>query len=133
MVLSYYGIEKSEKDIARLTGSARNGVKGEKLLSVAKSFGLDGFIKENCTIEKLKKYVIDKKIPVIVAWFKEDEGHYSLVVHIDKENIYLIDPEIGHMRAIRISKFKKVWFDYSGDYIRSKNNFSLRSMLVIHE
>ena len=38
------------------------------------------------------------------------DGHLSVVVGIDKENIYLQDPEIGKLRTISRDDFMKVWW-----------------------
>lgn len=133
MVLDYYGIEKSEKELVRLSGTSKHGVTGEDMLKVAKKFKLKGFIKDNVDIKDLRKYVNKKKIPVIVSWFSEDDGHYSVVVNLDRENIYLQDPYLGHVRAMSIKKFKRLWFDFAGDYILTNKDLFLRSMLVIYK
>ncbi len=130
-VLAYYGISATEAKLAKLLGTtATNGTTAEALVRVAKSFGLNSFIKDNSELSDLKKYV-DKKIPVIVAWFSGTDGHYSVVVDMNREQVYLQDPELGHLRAMHHVWFKRVWFDFWGPYMKKTNDLILRRMIVV--
>ncbi len=132
MVLDYYGVKKSEKELAELSGcTISKGVKAEGLLQAAKKLGFKGFIKDFSDIKDLRKYVLKKKIPVIVDWFSTDEGHYSPVVDINQENIYLQDSELRGIRTMKIKTFRRVWFDFSGDFLHSKDEIIIRRMIVI--
>lgn len=133
MVLDYFGIKKSEKELAKLSGCSKSkGVEAESLLKAAQKLGLKGFIKDFSKIKDIKKYVVKKKIPVIVDWFSEDEGHYSAVVGIDNKNIYLQDPELGKVRKLKIQDFKRIWFDFPGKFLRSKKDIIIRRLIVIY-
>ncbi len=88
------------------------------------------FIKDFSEISDIKKF-INKKIPVIVDWFSGDEGHYSVIVGIGKDSIYLQDPELGHVRSMRLRTFKRVWFDFPGKYLVSKDGVIVRRMIVL--
>lgn len=134
MVLDYYGISKSEKELAALSGATpTKGVGVQGLLKAAKKFGLRGLVKDFSEIRDIRGYVLKKKIPVIVDWWSVDEGHYSVVVDINKENIYLQDPEWGRVRAMKIQTFKRVWFDFPGDFLRSKIQLNIRRMLALYK
>ncbi|MBS3175264.1 C39 family peptidase [Candidatus Woesearchaeota archaeon] len=133
IVLEYYGIHKTEKQLVRLTNCTYYGTNAKNLLKTAEILGLKGFIIENAKLNDIKKYVVNKKIPVIVDWFSENDGHYSVIVDINKENIYFIDPEIGHVRAMKIEDFLRLWFDFPFPYIRSKNDLLLRTMIVLYK
>lgn len=134
MVLDYYGIKKTEKELAKLAGAKKHtGVGAEGLIKAAKELGFKGFFKDFSDVEDLKHYVIDKKIPVIVDWFSSTDGHYSTVVNIDKNNIYLQDPELGNLRIIDIPTFKRIWFDFSGDLLQSKDQIIIRRMIVMYK
>jgi predicted double-glycine peptidase len=84
----------------------------------------------------------EKKVPVIVNWFtrgridypEEDvpDGHYSVVVGLDEEFIYLQDPEIGKLRKIEREDFMKVWFDFKGKYI-DPNELIVRQLIAIEK
>lgn len=132
MVLEYYGIEKTEDELAKMAGYVpTQGVKAKGLIDTAKGLGLNSFCKDYSEIKDLREYVIDKKIPVIVDWFSEDDGHYSVVVDIDDRNIYLQDPELGNLRTLEIETFNRVWFDFPGNYLKSKNDIIIRRMIVV--
>ncbi|KKU45705.1 MAG: hypothetical protein UX62_C0031G0003 [Microgenomates group bacterium GW2011_GWA2_46_7] len=132
MVLAYYGVEKTENELAERTYcDPELGIGGEKMLEVVKDLGLGGYIKDNASFEDLENLVVKQQIPVIVDWFSEDDGHYSVVVDLDSENIYLQDPEVGHLRAMRRSKFYRVWFDFPGENIQNITDLTIRRMIVI--
>jgi len=132
MILGYYGLHIQEKKLGKLAGcSAVHGTSAKRLLDAAKEVGFRGIIKNSADLKDIKEYVVKKRMPVIVQWFSVDEGHYSVVVDIDSENIYLQDPELGHMKSMRLETFKRVWFDFPNSYLRSKNELVLRRMIVI--
>ncbi|MDP3974801.1 MAG: cysteine peptidase family C39 domain-containing protein [Candidatus Jorgensenbacteria bacterium] len=132
MVLAYYGLRKSERELVRLSGATRSqGVEAPGLAKVARRLGFTARIKDRATLADIKKHV-GKGIPVIVDWFSKDDGHYSVVVGITKSTIYLQDPEIRRVRAMDVKTFKRVWFDFPGDILRSKNAVILQRILVIH-
>src|SRR3989344_9024424 len=130
IALESLGRKKTEKELRKLCRVGKGGIELEDLLKVAKKFKLKGFIKKNSDIKEIRNY-LRKKYEIIVGWFHESDGHYSVVSHIDKENIYLQDPELGHLRAMRIELFKRIWFDFPGDFIKTKNDLQLRKMLVL--
>ena len=142
MVLGYYGIIKEEEELAELAGcTPRHGVSGEGLLEAAQYYGLEGKIQDNSSMEDLREAVMDKKIPVIVDWFSlmldetgyYSDGHYSVVVGLDTANVYFIDPEIGQQRSLKRRIFRRLWFDFSGDYLQEPDDLILRRMIILHQ
>ncbi|PIS18220.1 hypothetical protein COT54_00475 [Candidatus Collierbacteria bacterium CG09_land_8_20_14_0_10_46_12] len=132
MVLDYYGIKATEAELAERTHcDPQLGIDAERMLEVVREMGMDGYIRDYASFADLEKLVVKEQIPVIVDWFSEDDGHYSVVVDLDSENIYLQDPEIGHLRAMRRAKFQRVWFDFPGDYIDKQEKLTIRRMIVI--
>ncbi|MDP3974807.1 MAG: cysteine peptidase family C39 domain-containing protein [Candidatus Jorgensenbacteria bacterium] len=132
MVLAYYGMRKSERALARLAGATRNqGVEVPGLAKAARRLGFTVLIKDRATLADIKRFV-GKGVPVIVDWFSKDDGHYSVVVGITQSTIYLQDPEIARVRAMDVKTFKRVWFDFPGDMLRSKNAVILQRMLVVY-
>lgn len=134
MVAGYFGINKSEAALARLAGaSRRRGASAQNLLAAAKQLGLKGLIKDNAGFGDIKKY-LNRKIPIIADWFSpygEPDGHYSVVVGLDKASIYLQDPELGKIRKLPRQIFQRLWFDFPGDFIKKKNDIILRRLIVI--
>ncbi len=140
MVFDYYGIEKSEAELAKLVAMTdKLGIDDQEIKRVAESLGFKVEIKNESSFEDIQKW-LDEKVPVIVNWFTrgradyEDsevaDGHYSVVVGLDNEFIYLQDPEIGKLRKIEKNDFMKVWFDFTGEYINS-DELIIRQLIAI--
>jgi predicted double-glycine peptidase len=98
-------------------------------------------MKDKSTFEDIQ-FWLDKKVPVIVDWFsrgtaQDDDsdianGHYSVVVGLDDEYIYLEDPELGGMRKIKRNDFMTVWFDFKGKYIMP-DELVMRQLIAIYK
>lgn len=141
MVLEYWGIDKSEKEIADLRAEPEShNTTDQDIKNIAESFGLKVEIKNNSSFDEISIW-LEKEAPVIVDWFTRGrsdysnsevaDGHYSVVVGLDDEYIYLQDPEIGGERKIRREDFVKVWFDFAGDEIRA-DELIIRQIIAIY-
>lgn len=141
IVLSYYGVAKTEKELAKLSDWNKElGVSGAGIKKAAEKLGLRAMIKNNSDFADIKKW-LEKKTPVIVDWFTRGrsdsgdadiaDGHYSVVCGLDARYVYLQDPEIGKIRKLSREDFKKVWFDFSGKYI-SRKNLVIRQIIAIY-
>ncbi len=133
MVLGYYGIEKNEDELSELAEcNPRRGTSGERLLEAAQFYGLEGIIKDNATLGDLREIVSEKKVPPIVDWFSYQlDGHYSVVVEVDISYVHLVDPSFGEIRSIRRGTFRRLWFDFAGDYLKRPEEIILRRMIVL--
>lgn len=132
IVLENFGVRRTEKQLIKMCNcTPASGISANTMIKIVKKLGLKGFIKNNSDIKEIKE-LLKKEYMVIVSWFLEDDGHYSVVSHFDRENIYLQDPHLGHMRAIRLSIFKRIWFDFDTSYMKTKNDLILRRIIVIH-
>ena len=142
IVLDYYGLEKSEKELARLCQHDKNlGVDDEKIKKAAESLGFKVKIENNSNFNDIEKW-LDKKVPVIVNWFtkgRQDyselevaDGHYSVVAGIDEKYIYLQDPEIGKIRKLKRDDFMRVWFDFKGEYLKPEE-LIIRQIIAIYK
>jgi len=140
IVLDYYGVEKSEKELAKLCKVDKNlGVDDKDIKRVAEQLGFKVVIKNNSSFKDIEKW-LDKKVPVIVDWFTKGrqeysesetaDGHYSVVAGLDEKYIYLQDPEIGKIRKLKRDDFMRVWFDFEGSYIKS-SELIIRQVIVI--
>ncbi|MDD3607540.1 MAG: cysteine peptidase family C39 domain-containing protein [Candidatus Moranbacteria bacterium] len=141
ILLSYYGIEKSEKELAKLCGTKKDlGTDDQGIKKAAESLGFKVRIKNNSSFKDIEKW-LDKKVPVIVNWFTRGrvdytdsdvaDGHYSVVCGLDDNNIYLQDPETGKMRKLDKEDFMTVWFDFTGRYIKS-DELIIRQIIAIY-
>ena len=133
MVLDFYGVKKSEKELAKLAGHRPStGVGAESLVKAARQLGFRGAIKDFASLDDIRKYVLRREIPVIVDWFSRDEGHYSVVADINKKYIYLQDPELAAINKIDLKTFKRVWFDFPGDFLSSPDDLIIRRLIAIY-
>lgn len=142
IILDYYGMRKTENEIAKIMKRDKElGTRAEDFVRVAKKFNLKFIFKDNSNFSDINKY-LKKGVPPIVNWFtrgREDypdsaiaDGHYSVVAGLDKNFIYLQDPEIGKIRKIKRDDFLKVWFDYEGRYISAKR-LVIRRLIAIYK
>jgi hypothetical protein len=142
MVLDYYGIRKSEKELAKLTGNSHHFGTDEKgLAKAARKLGFKVVVKNNSSFDDMEKW-LRKGVPLIVDWFTRGrsdypdstvaDGHYSVVCGIDSKYIYLQDPEIGKERKIEKNDFKRVWFDFQGEFINSRQ-LIIRQIIAIYK
>ena len=132
MVLGYLGTRITEKRLVEISGCTQaRGVGAEALVRAAQELGFRAKILDNSNLEDINEWINRKKIPVIVDWFAFKGGHYSVVCGMDKENIYLEDPSLGHRRAMKLTLFKRLWFDFPNTYLKSKSELILRRMIVI--
>ncbi len=137
MVLDYYGIEKSEEELAILCDTTEElGTSAEGIAKAAISLDFFVEIKESSSFEEIQLW-LGRKVPVIVDWFSSGnnndmaDGHYSVVIGIDKTFIYLQDPELAGIRKIIRDDFLKVWFDFKGKYIQA-DELVIRQIIVVH-
>ena len=142
IVLDYYGINKSEKELAELVGVTKSlGVDDASIARAAESLGFKVEIKNQSDFSDIEVW-LKKGVPVIVDWFTRGrsdypdsevaDGHSSVVCGLDDENIYLQDPEIGGVREIAREDFMKAWFDFSGEYIKV-DELIIRQLIAIYK
>lgn len=132
MVLAFWGIKKSEKELAvACNHTYEKGCQGEDMVRAAKQFGFDATIKNGADIKELKS-LIDLGIPVIVDWFCGDipEGHSSVVVGVDEYYVYILDPWIEDMRLVPINDFIRCWFDFRETPITPDNLYVSQIMVI---
>ena len=145
MLLLYWdlpGQEKTDLELAEICGTDPDlGTSNEAFLKTITQFGLESAVKSDASFNDIQEW-LDKGVPVVVDWFspgpKEDveeempDGHYSIVVGLDDDNVYLQDPEIGRMRTVSRKQFYRVWFDFTTDWIEHKDNMVLRWMAAVY-
>lgn len=142
IVLDYYGVQKSESEIAKRCGrDIKLGTNDVSMKRAAKSYGFNVEIKNKANFTDIQKW-LKRGVPVIVDWFtpgrpsartsEMPDGHYSVVAGLDKKNIYLQDPEIGAIRTIKRGDFLRVWFDFKKDRITSWKDMIIRQTIAIY-
>ena len=141
IVLDCYGVEKSEKELAKLCGTKKDlGTDDQGIKRAAERLGFKVQIKNNSNLKDIEKW-LEKDVPVIVDWFTRGrrdyadsdvaDGHYSVVAGLDEKYIYLQDPEIGKIRKLNREGFMTVWFDFTGKYIKA-DELIIRQIIAIY-
>lgn len=123
MVFAYYDYYLSEKDIAEACDHTYElGCKSEDMACAAESLGFDVYLKNNSTIEEVIR-LIDANVPVIVDWFCGDppEGHSSVVIGYNDDNLFILDPYLEEMRIVSKFDFRRCWFDFYETPINPQN------------
>ena len=132
MVLDFYGLNYGENYLAEILKTTREkGTDERGFRTGLKKIKLKFVINSGASSEDIKFY-LKKKIPVIVDWFSEDEGHYSAIVAATKNHIFLADPEIGKVRKMDLKTFERVWFDFPGEKIRKPSDLILRWLMAVY-
>jgi predicted double-glycine peptidase len=136
-ILGYYGQDWREDKLAReVKAHPEEGTDYHEIVRFAREHGLEVDVFENMTLERLRESV-EAGYPVVVAiqaWgdhpekYAEgwDDGHYSIVIGLDRQRVYLMDPStIGNYTYIPVDQFMERWHDY---YLDGEN----RRINLIH-
>ena len=111
-VLLYYGQDLSEKELAARMGEGPDGVTSEALVMVAQQFGYEAALYNDASFEDVQNW-LSQGVPLIVDWFSDDDGHYSVLVGLDQFYVHLMDPqEDFEYVAMPREKFENLWFDF---------------------
>jgi ABC-type bacteriocin/lantibiotic exporter with double-glycine peptidase domain len=133
MVLSYYGVDRSEGYLARLAKASKvYGTKSENIVATAEKFGFGSYFKDNSSLDELEELVEKDKIPVIFNWFCEyGYGHYSVATGVKKKNLYYVEPLFGSIEKMPKEDFLYRWFDYKNVQPEESEDFIIRRIIVV--
>lgn len=133
MLLENIGVHVSQEEITEAAGATRtieaHGTRVDQLAKAVHALAPHAKLwhKEKASFEDLEYVLNEKKYPVGVEWQgmfgdedddDEDNGHYSVLAHIDKakDELIIVDPYkdfVDQNRIIRISTFEKRWWDFN--------------------
>ncbi|HOG45044.1 MAG TPA: C39 family peptidase [Anaerolineae bacterium] len=123
MVLSYYGIERGQYEIAAAVRPYKDDkhVGSDELLDYFRSQGLEGRLLVNGSVARLHELVA-AGVPVIVRTILEpgdDIGHYVVIRGYDSAAHTLIanDSYFGPEHVIPEAHFAKIWAPFNHSYI----------------
>jgi predicted double-glycine peptidase len=128
-VLSYWGKDLDEDELMRvLHTTPETGTYPEDIARVARELGFEAEVKENLTLNEVEKST-EKGNPVIVlgqAWISREEsekavtddwedGHYVVILAVDKEYVYFEDPYIRMGKGFMPRQaFEEHWHNIGG-------------------
>ncbi|NJO65110.1 MAG: hypothetical protein HC836_45475 [Richelia sp. RM2_1_2] len=142
MVLQYYNISATELEIAEKCGHTYElGCDDLGMKRALESYGMDVIIQNNSSFDDMQ-FWLEKEIPVIVDWFSSGynigvadppNGHSSIVIDLDDQYIYLLDPEFGGIRKMIRNDFMRCWFDWKNSpIIVNWEDMILRQIIVAY-
>lgn len=127
-ILYYWRVYSKDEDELRriLHTTPNNGTHPAMIVRVARLLGLGAFMKENLTLVDLGHAIGrgDTVILDIQAWPDAEEakkpwrdmwdsGHYVVLVGLDRERAYLMDPSVSDGYAyIPLEELSDRWHDY---------------------
>lgn len=130
-VLRFHGDRVSFARLVRLCRATRvRGTMPENLAAAARARGFRTRVKRWAELSDLAT-ALRRGLPPMVLWFSADEGHYSIVVGLDRRFVWLADPELGRVRRMPRDVFRRVWFDFSTSGPEKTSRLYPRWMLVI--
>jgi ABC-type bacteriocin/lantibiotic exporter with double-glycine peptidase domain len=134
MLLENLGLQATQEEITEAAGATRSiaayGTRVDQLARAVHELAPQArlWYKEKASLGNLR-YVLDEaKYPVGVEWqgifdddaqaFDDDDGHYSVVAHIDetRDELIVMDPYkdfVDQSRILKVSVFLKRWWDYN--------------------
>lgn len=133
MLLENIGVNVSQQEITEASGATltieSHGTRVDQLAKAVHQLAPHARLwhKEKASFEDLEYVLNEKKFPVGVEWQglfgdedenDEDNGHYSVLAHIDKakDELIIVDPYkdfVDQNRIISISTFERRWWDFN--------------------
>ncbi len=134
MLLENIGIRLTQEEITEAAGASRTiaayGTRVDQLARAVHELAPQArlWYKEKASMRNLKYVLEEAKYPAGVEWqgifdddaqsFDDDDGHYSVVAHIDeaRDELIIMDPYkdfVDQSRILKISVFLKRWWDYN--------------------
>ncbi len=112
MALKFFGVEKSQTDLAALLKTSENkGTSEEMMETIARDLGFEVRTGSG-TYEEIATS-LEEGSPVIIAFIEpqDNEGHYAVVTDANSDRIKLLDPEDSSDPQIIMNKeaFIKRW------------------------
>jgi ABC-type bacteriocin/lantibiotic exporter with double-glycine peptidase domain len=133
MLLENIGVTVTQEEITEAADATltieSNGTRVDQLAKAVHELAPHARLwhKEKASFDDVEYVLNEKKYPVGVEWqglFEdqdnddEDNGHYSIMAHIDKvkDELIIVDPYkdfVDQNRIIKISLFERRWWDYN--------------------
>ena len=123
MVFEYYGIKRSQHDLAKALKTEENGTEHDAMISVPTHAGLFCYVNNNSSVEEIEHF-LSLGIPIIVHFIEptDEEAHYAVIKRIrtsflfKRKKIILNDPWNGEDFKLSRKEFEKRWHDEKNIY-----------------
>jgi ABC-type bacteriocin/lantibiotic exporter with double-glycine peptidase domain len=120
MIFHYYGKYFSEETLTnKLRPNSDVGTPHYRMINLATSEGFYVYANEGSSLYEIA-YFVNEGIPVIVHFIEPDteDGHYAVVVGVQKKNVVLNDPWNGEKFKMDKAEFEKRWVSLDGKHKR---------------
>jgi len=144
-VLKYWdAFDGEERDLyGPLKTTEKDGTEPAALVAVAKARGLAAELKEDLSLADLRAALREGATAIVdfQAWRAEpatatwrdtwESGHYSVLVALDDDDVYLMDPSAGLAYAyVPRAEFLERWHDYEDRDGRPRRNYQHAAVIV---
>lgn len=132
-IFHYYGVEASQKEIAKVAGTTLSVGTGKRgIFKAAKFFGFKAQQFNDVKLSQLRKWN-QKGIPVMLDYYKVDarpDTHYSVLLDITKNKVTYLDPEDAKIHRVTTTYFERVWFGFKDTKLHRKNFYHRRAYVI---
>lgn len=123
------GLVASQEALGRIAKTDKDGTTLAGMVRAALALGYRVSYRDNASIEDLRS-LLGRGAFLIVDWFCEVVGHYSIVVEVTQDSILLRDPVMSELRELSLETFEQVWFDFDGEK-PEPGAFFVRRVLIL--
>lgn len=120
MIFRYYGKVFSEQFlIDKLKPNNDIGTRHQTMIDFARKEGFFVYVNQGSSLEEIFS-LLSKNIPVIVHYIEPatEDGHYSVVVDVQKDKVVLNDPWNGEKFKLNREDFEERWKSKDGKFKR---------------
>jgi len=111
MALEFFGMKKSEEEVAKIMGTSWNGgTLNKSFPELAEKLKLNYSVMRNASLDDLKRFLKNGFVVIMGYHYSPRKiGHYSVLKKIGRKNIYFWDPHFGPEHKYSIAHFMNVW------------------------
>ena len=144
-VLSYWGKEVGETELMKLLRTTpEEGTYPEDIVKGAQSLGLEAELKENLTLDEVGRFTAngDPVIALAQVWRSQknptksvvedwDDGHYIVILGVDRDYVYFQDPYVHMSKAFMPRRtFEEHWHQVMGGDLKKNPKLNHLAIFV---
>lgn len=119
MVASFFKVQVTQDEIARIAKTSENGTDNEEMLKVLTHVGINAKIVEPATFADIEQCLEEGKVSIVnYIEPKDREGHFAVVVGLNPTHIILHDPWHGPNFKLERQGFFTDWHSETGKHVR---------------
>lgn len=104
-ILNRFGFNPSVEELEQIANTTeKEGTSHVGMQAIFRKYGLNT-VEMICSVDHLRH-----RLPAIVNWTPEDDGHYGVIEAIYKTVLAILDPADGTVHIMPIKEFEQKWF-----------------------